>query len=246
MNDDLGEEFLTDSSFTPYSTQENIAAVKDGRVQDVFSSSQHAFTVDGDQTVLSFKVSTVVPSILENKRAKKKSKKDRLKQSVMIRKPLEFEQPRIQSSKSICTVSLRDIGKMEMLAMGEATDRATTDGFTKPLDSMYTVTPESPSYLVIDHICHSAGETEITLTMNLEREHTVMLKWNKICSWSETTLQIPAKHAAGGVFFLALFAVIFTSFICVYRNKKQIQIALEGVAGTNPRNKSSYNKMAFE
>merc|ERR1712196_751607 len=115
--------------------QENLQAVKDGRVQDLFSSSKHAFTVNSDQTVLSFKVSTVVPSILENKRAKKRSKKDRMKQSVMIRKPLEFEQPRIQSSSSICSVSIRDIGKMEMLAMGEATDRATTDGFTKPVDS---------------------------------------------------------------------------------------------------------------
>eukprot|EP00510_Aplanochytrium_minuta_P007208 CAMPEP_0184042284 /NCGR_PEP_ID=MMETSP0955-20130417/66265_1 /TAXON_ID=627963 /ORGANISM="Aplanochytrium sp, Strain PBS07" /LENGTH=835 /DNA_ID=CAMNT_0026333035 /DNA_START=64 /DNA_END=2568 /DNA_ORIENTATION=- len=136
--------------------------VKKGKVEHEWRPETYTYELGPKDDVFALRMSTIDSDL---KKIKKKGSS--------IAKALTFEQPHIESSSTSCQVSLRDIGEMEMLALGEEPDE---DNFIKSQEQ-YSISKNSPGYLVIDHKCVNQGHSTITLTLVVEGSQTIMIRW---------------------------------------------------------------------
>jgi len=210
------------------SSDEASLVVKKGKVAHEWRPETFTYELGEADETIAFKLTTIMSNIYQNKKLKKRGS--------AIAKALEFEQPHIESSSTSCHVSIRDIGEMEMLAMGEMPDE---DNFLKA-KQQYSITNKSPGYIVVDHKCVNTGHSTITMTLNVEGSQIIMIRWGKSCSWKEA--KVDAVHAFGASMFTFVLALVLTSAICICRNRSAIEKALSD----HKNRKDGFDKMNIQ
>ena len=168
--------------------------VVSGIVNKAFSPKTVKYMLPASNNVIAFEVMSL----------KKKSSKTPDAKTIPVSKALEFSQPKLVSSSTVCHASIRPIEKMEAFVseainIEDGEDEGTLDHKEVKFDDkdpenvqissgnlgMFAVNSESSAFIVVDMRCVEKGTSLLTLTIPFEGNHRAVISWKKECDWPQ-------------------------------------------------------------
>lgn len=204
--------------------------VVSGVVNKAFSPKTVMYKLDPKTNVLAFEVMSL----------KKKSSKTPDERTVPVSKALEFSQPKIVASSTVCHASIRPIEKMEQFISeaanaDEEEDDENVQLTTKDIKfedkhpdnvqitsgnlGMFAVNSESSAFIVVDMKCIEEGDVTLTLTIPFEGNHRAVISWKKTCEW-------PQNHnnwSSTATFLLVILAALVSIMFMWLYNRRQFR-----------------------